>query len=90
MKLFFGKNAGAIPAKLKNAYQIKELIYERAGKLRELPTVELSYVYSGRFDLERNQIVPLIENEIAAFQAMPYLFFYFKCHVYDGDALAWL
>jgi hypothetical protein len=88
VKLFFGKNADAIPAKLKNAYQIKELIYERAGKLRELPTVELSYVYSGRFDLERNQIVPLIENEIAALQAMPYLFSDIRWHVYDGDALA--
>lgn len=88
IKLFFGKNADAIPENLKNAFKIKELIYERAGKLRELPTVELSYVYSGRFDLEKNQIVPIIEQEIAALQAMPYLFTDVRWHVYDGDALA--
>lgn len=88
VKLFFGNDPEAIPEQLRGAYAIKKIIYERAGKLRQLPTVELSYIYSGRFELEKTKIASLIENEMMSLRAMPYLFSDVRWNVHDGDALA--
>ncbi|WP_429613971.1 AIPR family protein [Variovorax sp. W2I14] len=88
VKVFFGRDVAAIPAELQKAFKIKSLVYERAAKLRQAPTVELSYVYSGRFQLEGSQIEKQIENEIQAIRAMPYLFSDVTWHIHDGDAIA--
>lgn len=88
VKVFFGKDPMAIPAELEKAFKIKSLVYERAAKLRQAPTVELSYVYSGRFQLEGSQVEKQIENEMQALRAMPYLFSDVTWHIHDGDAIA--
>lgn len=88
VKAFFGSDKRAVPAELHKAFDIKQLIYERAAKLRQPPTVELSYVYAGRFELQGSQIEKQIESEIQGLRIMPYLFSEVTWHVHDGDAIA--
>ncbi|MCX7113887.1 MAG: AIPR family protein [Proteobacteria bacterium] len=85
---FFSSNENSIPSELKKAHAIKELIYSRAAKLRQFPIAELSYVYSGKFDIERSQIIPLIENEIRKLKEIPYLFSDVKYNIRDGNAMS--
>ena len=88
VKAFFGSDKSAVPTELHKAFDIKQLIYERAAKLRQPPTVELSYVYAGRFELQGSQIEKQIESEIQGLRNMPYLFSEVTWHVHDGDAIA--
>lgn len=88
VKVFFGNDISAVPTELHKAFAIKKLIYERAAKLRLPPTVELSYVYAGRFELQGSQIEKQIEGEIQSLRDMPYLFSEVTWHVHDGDAIA--
>lgn len=88
VKVFFGNDASAVPTELHKAFEIKELIYERAAKLRQPPAVELSYVYAGRFELQGTQIEKQIEGEIQSLRDMPYLFSEVTWHVHDGDAIS--
>jgi hypothetical protein len=88
VKVFFGSDILAVPEELHKAFEIKQLIYERAAKLRQLPTAELSYVYAGRFQLTGSQIEKQIEGEIQSLRDMPYLFSDVTWHVHDGDAIS--
>lgn len=88
VKVFFGTDASAVPNELQDAFKIKTLIYERASKMKELPTVELSYVYSGKYSSDRNSALPIIEAQVASIKAMPYLFTDVRWDVHDGDAIA--
>jgi hypothetical protein len=88
VKVFFGTDKLAVPSELHKAFSIKQLIYERAAKLRRPPTAELSYVYSGRFELKGTQIEKQIEGEIQSLRDIPYLFSEVTWHVHDGDAIA--
>lgn len=88
VKVFFGSDISAVPSELHKAFSIKQLIYERAAKLRQPPTVELSYVYAGRFELHGSLIEKQIEREIQSLRDMPYLFSEVTWHVHDGDAIA--
>lgn len=88
VKVFFGNQKSAVPQELHKSYEIKELIYERAAKLRVLPTLELSYVYSGKFGLKGSQIEKQIEGEIQGLRDLAYKFSEVTWHVHDGDAIA--
>lgn len=88
IKVFFGKNISSVPIELHKAFEIKELIYDRSAKLRNLPEVELSYVYSGKYALKETQIERQIEGEVKSLRDMPYLFSDVTWHVHDGDAIA--
>ncbi len=88
VKIFFGSDKSAVPPELYKAFEIKKLIYERAAKLRHPPTVELAYVYSGRFELQGSQIEKQIDAQAKALRDMPYLFSDVTWHVHDGDAIA--
>jgi len=89
VRIFFGKDEAAVPHELSKAYAIKKHIYEKAAaKLRKPPTVELSYVYAGRFDDTNQTVTQQLDNEISALRAMPYLFSEANWNVYDGDAIA--
>jgi hypothetical protein len=88
VQVFFGDDLNKVPSQLRAAFSVKQLIYERASKLRGLPTVELSYVYSGRFDLESSGIAPQINAAVESIRAIPYRFSAVQWHVYDGDAVA--
>ncbi|KWB90511.1 AIPR family protein [Burkholderia ubonensis] len=88
VKIFFGSDISVVPKELHKAFEIKSLIYSRAAKLRQLPTVELSYVYAGRFELDGSQISKQIDTEVESLRSMPYLFSEVTWHVHDGDAIA--
>lgn len=88
VKVFFGSDISAVSEELHKAFEIKQLIYERAAKLRQLPTAELSYVYAGRYQLDGSQIEKQIEGEIQSLRDMPYLFSDVTWHVHDGDAIS--
>lgn len=88
VKIFFGEDASIVPRELQDAFKIKTLIYERASKMKELPTVELSYVYSGKYSSDKNNALPVIEAQVASIKTMPYLFQDVRWRVYDGDAIA--
>lgn len=88
VKVFFGTDESAVPNELRDAFKIKTLIYERASKMKELPTVELAYVYSGRYSADKNSALPIIEAQIESIRALPYLFKEVKWEVHDGDSIA--
>lgn len=88
VKLFFGTDASVIPTELRNAFKIKTLIYERASKMKELPSVELSYVYAGKYSSDKNSALPVIKAQVESIEAMPYLFKTVRWDVHDGDAIA--
>ena len=88
VRVFFGTDITAVPKELHKAFAIKQHIYERAAKLRKLPTAELSYVYAGRFELAGTQIEKQIEGEIQSIRSIPYLFSDVTWHVHDGDSIA--
>lgn len=88
VKTFFGSEARAVPQQLHKAFEIKNLIYERAARLRRPPSVELSYFYAGRYQLAGTPVELQIEAAIASLRAMPYLFSEVIWHVHDGDAIA--
>lgn len=88
VKLFFGTDKSVVPSELHKAFDIKTLIYERAAKLRQPPSVEMSYVYAGRYELEGSQIEKQIEAEVQTLRDMPYLFSSVTWHIHDGDAIA--
>lgn len=88
VKLFFGENIDAIPTELKRAFEIKKVIYDRAAKMAQLPTIELCYAFTGSFNKSTSQSTPLIENEISGIRNMRYLSSSVEWSVNDGDELA--
>lgn len=89
VQLFFGKDEAAVPAELKKAFAIKHQIYDRAAaKLRNLPTAELSFVYTGKFDATNSAVVSQIQTQVAALKALPYLFSDVSWNIYDGEAIS--
>lgn len=88
VKLFFGNDESAIPVELKKAFEIKSVIYSRAAKMSNLPTVDLCYAYTGIFQKSENQATKLIDGEIEVFRSIPYLTSEINWRVSDGDELA--
>lgn len=88
IKLFFGKDRAAIPEEIRKAYDIKEVIYQKAAKLRELPVLEICYAYTGRFGTEKASLIPAVKAEVAELRSMPYMFSEVTWNVYDGDSIA--
>ena len=88
VKVFFGRDLNAVPPELKNAFNIKELVYERASKLKILPSVDLEYTYSGKYSSDKNIALPLIEAQVASIRDMPYLFSKVEWRVHDGEAVS--
>lgn len=86
---FFGEDKTSVPPELHSAFDIKEHIYKKSSaKLRNYPSVELSYVYAGRFDTKNSTLQQQIEQEVKAIREIPYKFSGVDWHVYDGDAIA--
>jgi len=88
VKLFFGQDPSAIPAELKRAFEIKTVIYDRAAKMAQLPTIDLCYAFTGTFNKNTSQAGPLIENEINILRGMRYLSSHVEWRVSDGEELA--
>lgn len=88
IKVFFSSDIFAVPKELHKTFVIKQLIYERSAKLRNLPEVELSYVYSGKYALKGTQIERQIEGEVQSLRDMPYLFSDVTWHIHDGETIA--
>lgn len=87
VKIFFGDNNSAIPLELKNSYKIKNLIYSRASKLRNLPKLKVVYGYTGEFDLAETGLEPRIESEIQQIRDIPYKFSEVSWRIYDGGEI---
>ena len=88
VRAFFGRDISVVPPELHGAFEIKSLIYSRAAKMRQPPTVELAYVYSGRYEPNSSHASTQIEVEVNGLKAMPYLFSDVTCRVCDGEAMA--
>lgn len=88
VKVFFGTDISYVPLELRSAFAIKSLVYERAAKLRELPKVELSYVYAGQYELRDCNLEKRVAHEIQSLRDMPYLFSNVTWRIHDGDAIA--
>lgn len=87
VKTFFGDDNSAIPAELKAPYEIKNLIYSRASKLRNLPKLKVAYGYTGEFNLAETGLEPQIESEIQQIRNIPYKFSQVSWRVYDGGEI---
>lgn len=86
---FFKNDSTTVPNQLKKAWDIKQLIYgDAASKLKELPVVELSYVYTGKFNSKDETLRLQIEEEIKLIQDIPYHFSRVSWHVHDGESIA--
>lgn len=88
IKVFFGSDLSAVPPELQNAFKIKTLIYERASKLKSLPSVDLSYIYSGKYSSDKNVARPIIDAQVDSIRSMPYLFTKVDWRVHDGDSIS--
>lgn len=87
VKIFFGEDNSAIPPELKTPYEIKNLIYSRASKLRNLPKLKVVYGYTGEFDLAETGLEPQIDSEIQQIRDIPYKFSEVSWRVYDGGEI---
>lgn len=90
VRSFFEDDASALPPELSNAFSIKNLIYERSAKLRQLPSVHLHYVYTGEFSVDSAPVLAAIDAEIKAIQNIKYKFSHVTGKVCDGKQLAQL
>ncbi|MDY0282347.1 MAG: AIPR family protein [Salinivirgaceae bacterium] len=90
VRSFFQDDIDALPPELRNAFEIKSLIYERSAKLRQLPSVHLYYVYTGEFSVDAAPVLKSINAEIEALQRIKYKFGNVVGKVCDGKALAQL
>jgi hypothetical protein len=90
VRAFFGNQPNAVPPELSNAFNIKEVVYQRSAKLRALPTVRLHYAYAGQNRLRDSNILAAIENERAALAAEKYKFTSVFSEIHDGDDIATL
>ncbi|WP_275099428.1 AIPR family protein [Sedimenticola hydrogenitrophicus] len=90
VRAFFGDHPSAVPAELLNAFNIKEVVYQRSAKLRALPTVRLHYSYAGKNRLGESNILASIENERLALEAEKYKFSSVISEIHDGDDIATL
>lgn len=88
VRVFFGRDSNAVPPELKNAFKIKELVYDRTSKLASLPIVGLEYIYSGKYSSDKNVALPLIESQVASVREMRYSFSKVEWRVHDGEAIS--
>ncbi|QWV94648.1 AIPR family protein [Geomonas oryzisoli] len=88
VRAFFTDQRAGIPGELANAFDIKEEVYQRSAKLRELPSVHLHYAYAGQNRLTDSNILAAIENERVALAAEKYKFSDVGLEIHDGDGIA--
>jgi len=88
VRTFFKDDCSALPPELHKAFAIKQLVYERSAKMRQLPTVRLYYVYTGEFSLDSAPVLASIEAEITALREMKYKFGEVVSKVHDGASLS--
>lgn len=89
VKVFFGKEKSAVPPELQKVFDLKTYIYEKAAaKLRQLPVIELAFVYTGRFDSSNETVNSPINDQIEALRNTSYLASEVVWKIYDGEAIA--
>ncbi|UVO08956.1 AIPR family protein [Pectobacterium polonicum] len=88
VKTFFGKDRQAVPTQLHKAFDLKTYIYNKSAKLKNLPRIELDFVYTGHFDNNNNDIISQKNVFLKDMQSIPYLSSSVTCDIYDGDAIA--
>ena len=74
VRKFFQNDRDQVPEELHSAFDVKEVIYSRAGKLTALPTLRLWYCYSGEFQIKEKPVLGSIDAEVEALKALLYKF----------------
>jgi len=89
IRTFFTESIVAIPEQLKKSYAVKEHIYNNSSsKMKLLPVLEVSYIYTGKFDSGNDILNKQIEAEIGTLKSIPYKFSKVVWHIYDSDSIA--
>jgi hypothetical protein len=88
VRCFFQDERAAVPPELQSAFDIKDLIYNRAGKLAALPILKLCYAYTGEFQVADPAVLAAIDSELRALKALNYRFSDVTLKIADGMALA--
>lgn len=74
VSVFFSGSEDDQPEELKNAYRIKVHIYSKAAKFRTLPTLNLSYVYTGEGKSVNSTIQAQTNALVESIRNLPYTF----------------
>ncbi|TXE57248.1 hypothetical protein FOT57_09525 [Serratia ureilytica] len=86
---FFGKDRHLVPTQLQKAFDLKSYIYDKAAaKLKSYPTLELDFVYTGRYENSNKDIESQKNTFTSDLLKKPYLFSAVTCDIYDGDTIA--
>lgn len=74
VSVFFSGSEADQPEELRNAYRIKTYIYSKAAKFRSLPTLNLSYVYTGEGKNINSTIQTQTDALVESIRKQPYKF----------------
>ncbi|NOT59077.1 MAG: AIPR family protein [Acidobacteria bacterium] len=87
-KSFFGNDINQVPQELRNAFRLKEALYSKKDKMRELPVVELAYCYTGQYVVGNNDIIAIqMKQQVDSFNEMKNLFSRVTSPVYDANKM---
>lgn len=86
--VFFSGKLEDQPEELKNAYAIKQHIYGRASRFRDMPQIDLSYVYTGRGVVDDETFKTQIAKLTDSIREIPYISSYVDSKLLGASALA--
>lgn len=74
VKIFFTGKLEDQPAELKEAFAIKQFIYDKAGKFRCDPSLTMKYVYTGDGKFPDKDFLPQVEATVSEIKNLKYMF----------------
>ncbi|HEP9004713.1 TPA: AIPR family protein [Pseudomonas aeruginosa] len=74
IKIFFTGKLEDQPAELREAYEIKNFIYDKAGKFRCDPTLTMKYVYTGDGKFPDKDFLPQVKATTSEIESLKYMF----------------
>lgn len=74
VKIFFTGKLEDQPAELREAYEIKNFIYDKAGKFRCDPTLTMKYVYTGDGKFPDKDFLPQVKATTSEIESLKYMF----------------
>lgn len=86
--IFFTRSENEQPEELREAFRIKEQIYEKASRFRTYPTLELNYVYTGKGVIEDPTFSTQIRSVENSIKGLPYLFSQVSSNLLGANAIA--
>lgn len=86
--IFFTRSENEQPEELREAFRIKEHIYEKASRFRTYPALELNYVYTGKGSIDDPTFTTQIKSVENSIKALPYLFSQVSSNLLGANAIA--